>query len=595
VSINAASYIAYSALMAVQTEMAVASGNIANAATAGYTEETANQASLVNAGAGAGVTVTGITSNIDQLLMKSLVSSASDVGSADSLNSFLNQLQELYGSTAGSSTAGTSLGNTLATFESAVSALQSNPGDASQEANTVQALGAVTAQLNQISSGIQTLRGNADQAIGTSVSDVNKQLQLIGSLNTQIAQATATGQPTGSLQDQRNSALQDVASQLNISYFTAPNGSLQIYTASGQALVDSTVHTISYTPAASVTASTTYSATPPSGFGGIMVNGQDITSQVGSGTLGALINLRDTILPGAQSQLDQLANQLSSSLNTVSNQGTPMPPPTSLTGTAVVTTTTPLNATGTMRIALVNQSGTLQSYQDIDLATSTPPITTVGGLVSAINNDTSTSGLSASINANGNLVISSTKSGDGVAINEMTSSVGSSGEGLSDWLGLNDLVTGSGAANIAVNSSLASNPGLLPTSTLASTASLTAGATVLTSGSQTVANDLYSALTGSTAFSAAGGLGATSTSLASYAADITAYVASQASQASTNDTNQQAAQSAFQSSMSSESGVNIDQETAQLSSLQNEYSAAAEVLQVVNQMFSALVSAVQST
>jgi flagellar hook-associated protein 1 FlgK len=591
VSINAASYIAYSALMAVQTEMAVASGNIANAATAGYTEETANQASLVNGGAGAGVTVTGITSNIDQLLMKSLVSSASDVGSADSLNSFLNQLQELYGSTTGSSTSGTSLGNTLATFESAVSALQSNPGDASQEASTVQALGAVTSQLNQISSGIQTLRGNADQAIGTSVNDVNKQLQLIGSLNTQIAQATATGQPTGSLQDQRNSALQDVASQLNISYFTAPNGSLQIYTASGQALVDSAVHTISYTPASSVTASTTYSATPPSGFGGIMVNGQDITSQVGSGTIGALINLRDTILPGAQSQLDQLANQLSSTLNTVSNQGTPNPPPTTITGTAVVTAGMALTAKGTVRIALVSQAGALQSYTDIDLSTISPQ--TVQGLENAINAIPG-SGLTASINANGNFVISSNTAGDGVAINEMTSSVGSGGEGLSDWLGLNDLVTGSGAANIAVNSSLASNPGLLPTSTLASTASLTTGATVMTSGSQTIANDLYSALTGSTAFSAVGGLGATSTSLASYAADITAYVASQASQASTNDTNQQAAQSAFQSSMSSESGVNIDQETAQLSSLQNEYSAAAEVLQIVNQMFSALVSAVQS-
>jgi flagellar hook-associated protein 1 FlgK len=39
----------------------------------------------------------------------------------------------------------------------------------------VGALNAVTSQLNQISSGIQTLRGNADQDIGSAVKDVNQQ------------------------------------------------------------------------------------------------------------------------------------------------------------------------------------------------------------------------------------------------------------------------------------------------------------------------------------------------------------------------------------------------------------------------------------
>jgi flagellar hook-associated protein 1 FlgK len=587
VSINSAGYIAYSALMAIQVQMSTASSNIANADVTGYSEETANLASLVSGGAGAGVTVTGITSNVDKMLMKSLVGASSDVGSANSLNDFLNQLQQLYGSTGSSSSAGTSLGNTLASLETAISSLASDPSDASQQASAVGALNAVTSQLNQISSGIQTLRGNADQDIGSAVTDVNQQLQLISSLNSQIAQATAAGQPTATMEDQRNTALQDVASKMNINYFTTSNGSIQVYTASGQALVDSSAHPISYTPASSVSQSTTYSATPPSGFSGIMVNGVDITSQITSGSIGALINLRDTTLPGAQSQLDQLATQLESSLNAVSNEGTALPAPTTLTGTATVSASTPLSATGTARFAVTDSQGNLVSYQDLDLSN----YSTVGDLVSAING---ISGLSASI-TNGHVVITSTNSADGVAINEMTSSVGSSGQGVSDYLGLNDLVTGTGAANLAVRSDIVSNPGLLPTSTLDSSATLTTGNSVLTAGSETVANNLHDALTGSTAFTAVAGLGATSTSFASYAADIVASVASQASQASTNATNQQNTQSAFSATMSSESGVNIDQETAQLSTLQNQYSAATELLQVINQMFTALITAVQST
>ena len=587
-SISSATQIAYSGLAAAQVQMTVASANISNADTPGYTEKTGNQSALVSAGAGSGVSVSSITSTIDKLLMKSLVGSTSDLGSANSINNYLDQLQELYGSTGDSNSAGTSLGNTLALLGSAISALAASPGDASLSAAAVQALSNVTSQLNGTSSGIQKLRGNADQDIASTVSDTNTNLQLIGSLNAQIVQATAAGQPTGDLEDQRNTALQAVAKNLNISYFTATNGSIQVYTASGQALVDgSSVHALSYTPASTVTSATIYSATPPSGFSGIMVNGIDITSQIQSGALGGLLSLRDSILPGAQTQLDQLAGQLVSSLNAAHNQGTALPPPSTLTGSATVSASTPLSATGVARFAVTDQKGNLVSYQDLDLSN----YTTVGDLVSAING---ISGLTASINANGNVVIAATTGTNGIAINEMSSAVGSGAQGLSDYLGLNDLVTGTGASNISVRSDIQKNSGLLATSTLDSSATLTAGSSVLSAGSETAANNIYSVLTSSTTFPAAGGLGSVDASFADYASDVVASVASKASQASSDYSNKQTTQSAFANTISSESGVNLDEETAKLSSLQNEYTAAAELLQVINQMFSALMGAVQT-
>ncbi|UGA40973.1 flagellar hook-associated protein FlgK [Bradyrhizobium quebecense] len=583
-SLDIARSIAFSGLSATQVQISVASANISNADTKGYTEKTANQSSSVTSGVGTGVTISGITSAVDKLLLKSLVGADSDLGAADTNNSYLTELQQLYGNTSSgdSSTTGTSLANTIAAFESALSSLASTPSSASLQSNAVSALAAVTNQLQQTSSGIQKLRSNADQDIASSVTDINSDLQQISDLNKQIKQEAAAGQSTADLEDQRNGALQDLASQMNVSYFTTSSGDLQVYTGSGQALVDSTAHPLSYTALPSVTASTTYSAGSSSGFSGITVNGVDITSQISSGKVSALIALRDQTLPAAQSQLDELAQQLASSVNAVSNQGTSMPPPASLTSTATVSNSTSFAGTGTVRIAVADKSGNLVSYQDIDLSA----YSTVGALAAKIN---TIPGVSASVDANGHLSISATGSGNGIAINQMTSSVG--GEGFSQYFGLNDLITGTSASNIAVRNDILSGTAALPTATLDTSSTLTVGNSVLSSGSATVVNALSSALTGSTNFAMAGGLGATTGSFTDYAAAIVANVAGKATRASATYTSKQTAQSTYASSLSSQSGVNIDQESANLSALQNKYAAASQIITAINSMFSALMTA----
>ena len=586
-SLNIARSVAFSGLSATSVQISVTSSNISNADTTGYTAKTANQSSSVTNGVGTGVTVTGITSTVDKLLLKSLISATSDLGSADTTNSYLTSLEKLYGST--SSTTGTSLANSIASLESALSSLASTPSSASLQSSVVSALDDVASQLRETSSGIQKLRADADRDISSSIDDVNANLEQIADLNAAIKQTAAAGQSTADLEDQRNTALQDVASKMNISYFTASNGDLQIYTTSGQALVDSSAHTISYTAAANVTAATTYTAgSSSSGFSAITVNGVDITSQISGGDIGALVTLRDKTLPAAQSQLDQLAQQLASAMNSVSNGASSVPAPTSLTGTSAVTSGTALAATGTVRIAATDQSGNLVSYSDLDLSS----YSTVGDLVTAING---ISGLSASVDSDGHLSITATGSGNGVAINEMTSSVGGSGEGFSEYFGLNDLVTGTSASDIAVNSKILSGTNELQLATLDSSSSLTVGSTVLSSGSATAVNAFYDALTESRTFSATGGLAATTGSLADYASAVVSDVASKSSQASTNYTAKETAQSTYAESLSSQSGVNLDEESAKLSTLQNKYSAASALIQAINSMYSALLSAVQST
>ena len=587
-SLSIARYSAYSALMTTQTQISVASANIANADTEGYTKKTATQVATVSNGIGTGTTITGISSNVDKLLLKSLFQAVSALGSATVTDSYASQLQSLFGSTSsGDGSSGTSIANTIAALETAIADLADTPESETLKAQVVSALDDVAAQLRDTSNQIQTLRSNADQEIASDVDQANDLLATIKDLNDQIVKEQAAGNSTADLEDQRNTALQDLSSLMDINYYSTDSGAIYVYTTSGQVLLNSAVHELSFTSAGSVTSSAAY----PGGLSGITVDGTDITAQIKSGSIAALIDQRDNVLTDAQSELDQLAVALADSLNAISNASTASPPPNSLTGATEVASGESLSASGIFRVAETDSDGNLVSYQDFDLS----DYATVGDLVSAIDG---MDGVSANIDVDGHVVITADDSNNGVAVNEMTSSVGSSGSsgwGLADYLGLNDLVAATGAGDFTVRSDILSNASLLPNSTLNPSSTLTVGDSVVPEGSTAMAQSLYDAMTGDTSFSAAGNLSNRSTSFASYAADIVADAASAATKAVNTLTIKETVKSNLADTVSSQSGVNIDEETARVSQLENEYAAAAQLLQVLNSMFSSLLESVQSS
>jgi flagellar hook-associated protein 1 FlgK len=574
-SFAAISNTVYTSLTTSQVKMQVASSNIANADTAGYTQKIATQVSLVSGTIGAGVEVSAITSAVDKYLLKDLAASITTLGTATTTDSYANSLQSLFGSTTGTSDSGTSLANTLASLQTALASLASTPESDTLKALAVDGLDAAATQMREISSGIQTLRGNADDSIETAVNTVNDNLDTIAGLNTEVTLAAARGQSTADLEDQRNVALQAIAGQMDVSYYVNSDNEMRISTASGTPLLDSRVHELSYSSAALATAATVFSA--------ITVGGKDITGEIGSGNIGALIDQRDTVLPAVQDELDELAKGLITTLNAVYNTGTALPAPQTLTGTKPVAATDALAGTGTVRIALTETSGALVSYADFDLAS----YASVSDFTDAIN---ATTGLSAGIDANGHLTIGSTD-GSGVSITDIDSVIGT--RGVSDYFGLNDLLTGVSAANIAVRADLLATPGKLAVSTLSKAATLTAGSSAI-STSSTLATSLSALFANSQSFGAAGTFTASNTNFADYAASIVADAATNASKATTTLTNKQTAYQTLADAMSSQTGVNIDEETARINELQQQYSTAAQLLSVLNAMFDALLAAAKT-
>lgn len=565
-SVSAASSIALSALRAAQVGINVTSANIANADVDGYTVKTANQVSTVASSTGSGTTIASITGGVDKYVFASLLGANADAGAASVAQSYTDQLQSLMGSTTGSDDGGTSITTQMSALETAVTELASTPDDNASQSTLVSAANTLASQLKDISSSIATLKSNANQQISSDVDTVNQALEKIDKLNDQIVTAKVNGQTTADLEDERNTAIQSISNLLDITTTTTSAGAVYVRTTAGTTLLNNKVHELSV-----------------DGLGAISVDSStDITSTITNGEIGGLLTLRDDTLPGAQDELDALAAKLISSVNSAVADGSSVPAPDSLTGTTNLDDVTSFSASGTVRIALVDEDGNLTSYSDLDLSS----YNSIDDLVSAIDG---VDGVSASVGTDGKLTITSDTDGSGVAIGALDSSIND--QSFSSFFGFNSIFTGSSASDIAVSSSLIDDSGTLAVGTL-STDTTTIGKTVLTSGSTTVADALNSALTTSYSYSAVGSIGSTTGTLTDYASRVVSAFASRASSAESAQTSADTLQSSLSSTLASQSGVNVDEETSKLQDYQTLYSAAAQVIQAAKDMFEALLSAV---
>jgi flagellar hook-associated protein 1 FlgK len=89
-----------------------------------------------------------------------------------------------------------------------------------------------------------------------------------------------------------------------------------------------------------------------------------------------------------------------------------------------------------------------------------------------------------------------------------------------------------------------------------------------------------------------GHLGAATTTYGGLASNLIADIASRATAAKTDSTAKTTTLTALQTTFSNQSGVNVDQQTAMLTQLQNLYAASARVITTQTAMFNSLIQAV---
>ncbi len=254
---------------------------------------------------GTGVSFGQTTSVRDNLLEQRLDQENTSSGQLNSFLGAANQVQALFNETAGSG-----LQTPLSAYYNSLTQLTADPTNSSYRQGVITAGQNLAAAFQQDSSNLKSLQSNTDLAVVQSVSQVNQLTQQIAGLNVQVSSLVSLGQDAGAFQDQRTQLVRQLSGLVGISETQAGNGSLTIATTSGAALVDGSQ---SFALTTQINPNTTYQ--------NIYANGTDITSTITEGSLGGQIQARDQTVPSVLNQLDTLAYNIETSVNTQSKAG----------------------------------------------------------------------------------------------------------------------------------------------------------------------------------------------------------------------------------------------------------------------------------
>ncbi len=601
-----------------QQGLSVIAGNVANADTPGYVTESVNQAEVATAGqAGSSVDTTGINRDLDTLLQSQLWTETSGDSYADATAQVYQQLQQVYG-TPGSST---SFDAIYDNFTTALQSLATNPGSYSQQTAVVGAAQALTQNLNSMTSSIQQLRTESEQGIANGVQTANTALQQIAQINQQLEGATTSDSSTAALEDQRDQDITQLTQLMNVNVVQNSDNQISLFTGTGQQLVTGTqASQLQFDNAGTLSATALWSSNPSQDEAGTIAlvspggTSTDLigTNAIQSGQLGAYIQMRDSILPQAQNQLDELANQMSQALSNQTTNGTTVVSGSqsgysvdvgslSPGNTVQLSYTDSNNTQHTITIVSLGAGGTLpQQDQSSNPNNQVIGINFAAGMGSVVSQLNAALGTNLQFSNPSGTTLQVLNNGSGNAVDSLsaTSTVTSLASGSSQlplFTDGSDPITGALTASGSQTTGLAGrievNPALV-----ASPSSLVSYASGTSSGDPTRPNFILNQMTNaSLTYSPTTGVGSQAAPYSGTLTDYMSQIASQQSQAANAATNLQQGQdtvlSALQQRFNDESGVNIDTEMSNLIALQNAYGANARVMTTIQQLMATLLQA----
>ncbi|MCR6631160.1 MAG: flagellar hook-associated protein FlgK [Magnetospirillum sp.] len=311
---------ALSGLMTSQRGLDVISQNVVNVNTKGYTRKVMTPESRVLSGTGAGVQVGSVNRMVNEGLLKDIRRQSTITGKLEVEQSYYPRIDDLFGDVADN----TSIAHKLADLTNAFESLGTEVNKPAIQWSAVQSAQDVTDLLDRMTSSLQSLRIEADRDIENTVTDINNLLNNIHDLNQKIVKNAAVATGTSDLEDKRDQALTDLAKLVDIQYYKRTDGSVTIFSNSGQMLLDNQPQLLSY----SATSTTDAWMTAAGGqFSKITVAGgsQDFGPEVTGGKLRGLLDMRDTALPNLQANLDEMTKQMTEAINQAHNRGTSLP------------------------------------------------------------------------------------------------------------------------------------------------------------------------------------------------------------------------------------------------------------------------------
>ena len=611
---------AMAGIRANQAALSIISSNVANANTPGYVDQSPTQIEVASGTTGSSVMVTGVNRQLDTFVQNQLRTETSGGAYADQISNILSQLQSVYGTPGGEGTLETSLSN----FTTALQSLSNNPSDSSAQAVALSAAQTLAGQLNTTTQGIQSLRSNVEQDIGNSANQANADMSTIAQINTQLQGLSSNDPLAATLMDQRDSAISDLSKLVDIKVTTDSSNQTNIFTNSGMQLVGAGLaSSFTYTAPGSLNATDLYSTNPSqNGVGTLnlkLPNGAAVdvvaNNLLSSGQIAADLKLRDQTLPQAQTQIDQMAATMCSSLSDVTTAGTAVTTPAAgfsvgtsnvLPGNTINLTYTDgagtqhqisiVNVTDPNALPLKNAAGANPLLVGANFSSTSPDLATQLGTALG------PSGLNFSLSGSGSSqTLSITSASSGVTVNAVSSTTTNTAtaSGVPQFALFTDAgtaytgqYTAAGnemtglAGRITINPAVLNNPSILSNYQGSSTAA----------GDNTRSDFMFTQLTSASfSYSPSTGLGSAAQPFKSTLSNYLQSFISQQGNASTLATQLQQGQAVvvntLQQKFDSTAKPNIDTEMSNLIQVQNTYAANAHIMSVVQSMMQTLLQA----
>lgn len=303
------------AMFAAYAQLQTTGQNIANASTPGYSRQQVilgtTEGQYTGAGFfGRGVTVQTVTRATNMFLTAQSIDTRS-IAAADAARSgMLQQLERVFGlGDAGLGSAATRMFNAFADLAAA-------PGDLSARQSVLARAEDFAALARSSSDQIEMLQANVVNDVRNSVDAVNGMARQVAELNAKIVGALATNHTPNDLMDARDRLIGQIAEKIDVQTINAPDGSISLFVGGGQNLV------LGGRANALVAMQNEFDRARASV--GISVSGfvtRLPDEQLGSGAIAGLVRFQNEDLTDARNRLGQMTAGLATAMNLQQSYG----------------------------------------------------------------------------------------------------------------------------------------------------------------------------------------------------------------------------------------------------------------------------------
>jgi flagellar hook-associated protein 1 len=306
--------IGLSALLAQQRALGVTSNNIANASTPGYSRQRAELATTpterVGQGfVGTGVTVADIRRFADDLLATQVNSAASGLGRSAAFASLADGVDALLADS------DVGLNATLERLVGAVQDLANDPASGAAREALLSQGRQVASTFEHFGSQITEIDRQVGAQINASVTEIDSLAQGIADVNKQILTSSANGAAPPNLLDERDRLVARLAELVSVRSLPQQDGTVSVFIGSGQSLV--------------LGGAASKLAVVPGQFAGsqpdiaLSTSGGNtiITGSISGGSLGGVLDFRREMLNPLRNDLGRIAAGLASTFNEIHREG----------------------------------------------------------------------------------------------------------------------------------------------------------------------------------------------------------------------------------------------------------------------------------